>query len=260
MTDGLSVLAVDDERPALTDLVRMLRKLGAVRHVDMADTGSLALRLLNGSERPYDGVFLDVRMPDLSGTDLAKVLARFAAPPSVVFVTAYPDAAVEAFELRAVDYLVKPVSLKRLEEAIARIGELSQVRVHENSAEGARASNGDEAEKPSERDIVPVDGLGGATRLVPRGSILYLQAAGDYVRVVTEDGRFLLRGTLSGIASRWRAFGFARVHRQYVVNLAYVVEVRPRLNGTATLRLVAGDQEIPVARRQIGELRMRLGL
>ena len=259
MTEGLSVLAVDDERPALTDLVRMLRKSDAVRQVDMADTGSVALRLLNADERPYDGIFLDVRMPDLSGTDVAKVLARFAAPPAVVFVTAYPDAAVEAFELRAADYLVKPVSHKRLEEAIARIGELSRVRVHEDSADGAWAPNGEVGEEPSGRDIVPVDGLGGTTRLVPRESILYLQAAGDYVRVVTEDGRYLLRGTLSGIARRWRAFGFARVHRQFVINLAHVVEVRPKLNGTATIRL-AGDHDVPVARREIGELRRRLGL
>jgi len=259
VTEGLSLLAVDDERPALTDLVRMLRKSGAVRQVDMADTGSVALRLLNAEEHPYDGVFLDVRMPDLSGTDVAKVLARFATPPAVVFVTAYPDAAVEAFELRAADYLVKPVSHKRLEEAIARIGELSRVRVHEDSGDGTRGSKGKEDDEPAGRDIVPVEGLGGATRLVPRGSILYLQAAGDYVRVVTEDGRFLLRGTLSGIADRWRDLGFDRVHRQFVVNLAHVVEVRPRLNGTATLRTV-GDHEVPVARREIGELRRRLGL
>jgi DNA-binding LytR/AlgR family response regulator len=258
MTEGLSVLAVDDERPALTDLVRMLRSSEAVREVDMAETGSVALRMLNAAERPYDGVFLDVRMPDLSGTDLAKVLGRFATPPAVVFVTAYPDAAVEAFELRAVDYLVKPVSNKRLEEAIARIGELGRVRVHEDSGADASGRDG-EGNGGAGKDIVPVDGLGGATRLVPRASILYLQAAGDYVRVITEDGRFLLRGTLGGIASRWDAFGFCRVHRQFVVNLAHVVEVRPKLNGTATLRLV-GDHDVPVARREIGELRRRLGL
>jgi two-component system, LytTR family, response regulator LytT len=259
VTEGLAVLAVDDERPALTDLVRMLRQSTAIRQVDMAESGSVALQLLNAADRPYDGVFIDVRMPELSGTDLAKVLTRFATPPAVVFVTAYPDAAVEAFELRAVDYLVKPVSHKRLEEAIARIGELGRVRVHEDSSADAGAADGEAGEGRNGNDIVPVDGLGGATRLVPRGSILYLQAAGDYVRVVTEDGRFLLRGTLSSIAGRWRDFGFLQVHRQFVVNLAHVVEVRPKLNGTATLRLV-GDQDVPVARREIGELRRRLGL
>jgi two-component system response regulator LytT len=260
LTEGLSVLAVDDEHPALTDLVRMLRKSPAVRDVDQAESGSVALRLLNAADRPYDGVFLDVRMPDLSGTDLAKVLTRFATPPAVVFVTAYPDAAVEAFELRAVDYLVKPVGHKRLQEAIARIGELGGVRVHEDAPGGARVSNGGPEEGESgERDIVPVDSLGGATRLVPRGSILYLQAAGDYVRVVAQEGRFLLRGTLNAIAERWQPFGFIRVHRQFVVNLGHVVEVRPKLNGTATLRL-EGDHDVPVARREIGELRKRLGL
>jgi two-component system, LytTR family, response regulator LytT len=261
VTDGLTVLAVDDERPALNDLVRMLQRSGAVRHVDMADCGSVALRLLNSADRPYDGVFLDVRMPDLSGTDLAKVLTRFASPPAVVFVTAYPDAAVEAFELRAVDYLVKPVSHKRLQEAIDRIAELGGVRVHEDVGEGLPGNvNGEGGSGGrAEGDIVPVDATGGATRLVPRHSILYLQAAGDYMRVVTSEGRFLLRGTLSAIAERWQPFGFARVHRQYVVNLSHVVEVRPRLNGTATLRL-EGDHEVPVARREIGDLRRRLGL
>ncbi len=259
MIEGLSLLAVDDERPALTDLTRMLRKSSGVRHVDEADCGSEALRLLNAADRPYEGVFLDVRMPDLSGTDLAKVLGRFASPPAVVFVTAYPDAAVEAFELRAVDYLVKPVGYKRLREAIDRIVELAALRVHEDSDANGLASHGNGGEGTQERDIVPVDGLGGATRLVPRASILYLQAAGDYVRVITKEGRFLLRGTLSGIAERWHDFGFARVHRQFIVNLAHVVEVRPRLNGTATLRLV-DDHDVPVARREIGELRRALGL
>ncbi len=260
MSEGLTVLAVDDERPALTDLVRMLRKSAAIRRVDMADAGSDALRLLNEAERPYDGLFLDVRMPQLSGTDLARVLARFATPPAVVFVTAYPDAAVEAFELRAVDYIVKPVSQKRLEEAIARLGEHGDVEMsEERTGTPVSGYRGSEEGEADEDDIVPLDSARGATRLVRRSSILYLRAAGDYVRVVTGDGRFLFRGTLGGIAERWGAFGFIRVHRQFAVNLRHVVEVRPRLNGTATLRLT-GDHEVPVSRREIAELRRRLGL
>ncbi len=260
MSEGLKVLAVDDERPALADLVRMLRNSPAIHNVDMADAGSDALRLLNETERPYDGLFLDVRMPQLSGTDLARVLARFAAPPAVVFVTAYPDAAVEAFELRAVDYIVKPVSQKRLEEAIERLGENADVEVNEDHGPVPVAVGDDsDADEPDGSDIVPLDSARGATRLVRRSSILYLRAAGDYVRVVTDDGRFLFRGTLGGITERWGAFGFVRVHRQFAVNLRHVVEVRPRLNGTAVLRL-RGDQEVPVSRREIAELRRRLGL
>jgi two-component system, LytTR family, response regulator LytT len=89
---------------------------------------------------------------------------------------------------------------------------------------------------------------------VPRSSILYLQAHGDYVRIVTDDGRFLLRARLADIERRWEPFGFVRVHRGYVANLKRAVEVRPLFNGTAVL--VFGDgSTVPIARRQVAELR-----
>jgi DNA-binding LytR/AlgR family response regulator len=100
---------------------------------------------------------------------------------------------------------------------------------------------------------------GGATRLISRSSVLYVQSHGDFVRVVTEDGRYLLRATLGEIERRWESFGFVRVHRQYVANLHQAVELRPQLRGTA--ELVFGDgQAIPIARRQAHELGRRLGV
>jgi two-component system, LytTR family, response regulator len=246
LSDRLRFLAVDDERPALNDLVRMLRASEAVGRVDAASSGMEALRRLNDSHEDYHALFIDVRMPDLDGLELARTLRRFASPPAIVFVTAYEDAAVEAFELRAIDYLVKPVSRWRLDEAIERIGAVSEVEVHELA--------------PEDDEIVPVDSLAaGTTRLVERSSILYLCASGDYVRVVTGDGRFLMRGSLSDIASRWEPLGFVRVHRQYVVNLRRAVEIRPQLNGTAIL-IFPGGKEVPVARREVAELRRRLRL
>jgi len=103
---ALSVLAVDDERPALADLARLLRGLSQVEEVICAHSGSQALRQL--AERQFDALFLDVRMPDLDGLELASVLDRFANPPAVVFVSAYGDGAVRAFEVHALDYLMKP--------------------------------------------------------------------------------------------------------------------------------------------------------
>ena len=97
----------------------------------------------------------------------------------------------------------------------------------------------------------------GGTRLVPRSSIRYLKARGDYIRIVADDGRFLLRGRISEIERRWAPFGFVRTHRGYVANLRRAVEIRPRLNGTATLVFPDGD-EVPVARRKLGELRRLL--
>jgi DNA-binding LytR/AlgR family response regulator len=227
------VLAVDDERPALDDLARVLRAQPAVDTVDTAESGEEALHAL--TDEAYDAVFLDVRMPGLDGVELARVLRRFASPPALIFVSAYESAAVEAFELRALDYLLKPVSRARVAEALARIVSPPQ----------------------EEADTLAVDVSGGGTRLVRRDDVLYLQSHGDYVRVVTPDGRFLVRGTLGEIERRWEPHGFHRVHRRFLVNLRRAVEVRPQLNGTALLFLADGA-ELPIARREVAELRRRL--
>jgi two-component system, LytTR family, response regulator LytT len=222
------VLAVDDERPALDDLARELRAAGAA--VETASSGEDALHALSNAH--FDAVFLDVRMPGLDGVELARVLRRFASPPALIFVSAYESAAVEAFELRALDYLLKPVSRGRLEEALGRV-----------------------VQRPP--DMLAVDVPGGGTRLVQRADIHYLQAHGDYVRVVCTDGRFLVRATLGEFERRWETHDFHRVHRQYVVNLRRAVELRPQLNGTAVL-VVADGVELPIARREVAELRRRL--
>src|SRR5215813_8742351 len=115
---GAAALVVDDEAPALDELSYLLRSMPAVSVVDVAISSSDALRCLQ--ERPYDIVFLDIRMPSLNGIELANVLRRFATPPAVVFVTAYEEYAVSAFDIGACDYLLKPVSAARLRTALGR--------------------------------------------------------------------------------------------------------------------------------------------
>jgi two-component system response regulator LytT len=234
---SLDVLVVDDEAPALGDLSRLLRSLPDIGEVFTAASAEEALRAL--AERPVEAVFLDVRMPGIDGLELARVLRRFEAPPSVVFVSAYETGAVGAFELKALDYLMKPVSSRRLAEAVDRVRDARGV-----------------ARQPA-ADVVPLPTLRGGTRLVPRESILFLQADGDYVRVICDKERFLVRGRVSDLGRRWREHGFVQVHRGYVANLRRAVEVRPRMNGTAVLAFGDG-REIPVARRKVAELRREL--
>jgi len=247
MSEALTLLAVDDERPALEDLVRMLRASPLVGRVEGVASAAEALVALGQGGAAYDALFLDVRMPGLDGLELTRVLRRFERPPAVVFVSAFDDAAVDAFELAALDYLVKPVSRARLDEAIDRV----------RRSAGAGPPVGGEG---LDADVLPVDLLrGGGTRLLARSSILYLQAHGDYVRVASDEGRFLLRARMADLEARWSRHGFARVHRGYLVNLRRAVEVRPRLNGTAVLVMEDGA-EVPIARRQVGELRRRLAV
>jgi DNA-binding LytR/AlgR family response regulator len=241
--NGLRILAVDDEQAQLDDLARLLRRSPLVEEVECAGEGREALGRL--AENPYHAVFLDVRMPDLDGLELARVLRRFAAPPQLVFVSAYDSSAVDAFELKALDYLRKPVASRRLAEALERVAAV----VEGPSGAGEPAPDGEVVAVSSARS--------GTTRLLARRQVNYVQAQGDFVRLCTADGRFLLRNTLAEVERRWAPHGFVRVHRQYLVNLAAATEIRPLLGGGA--ELVLGDGSVvPIARRHLAELRQRL--
>jgi two-component system response regulator LytT len=251
-SDRLTILAVDDERTQVEDLARLLRSFPSVEDVECASDGRDAL--LKASAERYDAIFLDVRMPEIDGLELGRVLRRFASPPQLVFVSAYDNAAVDAFELRALDYLRKPVSRRRVQEALERV--LAAVDAADTGGAGQAQSHQPHA--ATDGDMIAVAGArGGTTRLISRGSVLYVQSYGDFVRVVTDEGRYLLRATLAEVERRWEPFGFVRVHRQYAANMHRAVELRPLLRGTAELAFGDG-QTIPIARRQVKELARRL--
>jgi DNA-binding LytR/AlgR family response regulator len=259
MRVGLRILAVDDEPRALADLERLLRAIPEVAGVECAQAGAEALRRAAASH--FDAVFLDVRIPDLDGLELARVLKRFAAPPELVFVSAHDDAAVEAFELRALDYLRKPVARARLGEAVGRVARARAERT--GDAPGHRGAGEEPGLLPDperSHDVVAALALhGGATRLLERAEIQYVSSYGDFVHVATAGTRYLLRRTLSEVERRWAPYGFVRVHRQFVANLHQAVELRPQVGGTAELTFPDGTT-VPVARRHVAELARRLGV
>lgn len=234
---SLRVLVIDDERPALDELAWLLRQDARVAEVLTCDSATSALRLLQ--ERDVDAVFLDVQMPGLSGLELAQVLARFRTPPPVVFVTAHEEHAVEAFELRAIDYVLKPVRGERLAEAVRRVLE----------GAGRPAESGDEQ--------IPVE-RGGVTRFVNRSDITHVEAQGDYARLHTADGSHLLRAPLTSLEEAWGPAGFVRIHRSLLVALAHVSEVRME-GGRCTVVVGgsgrSGGAELGVSRRHTRELR-----
>jgi DNA-binding LytR/AlgR family response regulator len=235
----LTVLIVDDEEPALDDLEQLLHEQLGLRRIDRAGDATAALRLLR--DGGYDAAFLDIRMPGLDGMELARLLRQFAEPPAIVFVTAFEEYAVEAFEVRAVDYLLKPVSADRLAEALASV----------------RQHCFDERPGSDEDDLatVPVE-LGGRTLLVNRDDVCWVEANGDYVRLHTVRGQHhLVRLPLSLLAERWARAGFVRVHRGHLVALRHISEIRSQ--GSGYLVRVAG-RDLPVSRRHSRELRERL--
>lgn len=248
MSSGLTVLAVDDEAPALDELAYLLGRHPDVGDVHTASDATSALRELN--QQAFDAVFLDINMPGLSGIELAGVLANYANRPAVVFVTAHEDKAVAAFDVGAVDYLLKPIRQNRLDEAVRRVASAAPKAV---AAEPAQ---------PEDRDwnVVPAE-LGGITHLVPRDSIGWVEAEGDYARLHSATGAHLVRIPLSTLETRWRDHGFQRIHRSYLVSLRQVTGLRTA-DGAVLVRLRANGTspavELPVSRRQARELRDRL--
>lgn len=241
------MLAVDDEAPALDELAYLLGRHPCVAEVHRAGDATSALRELN--VRTIDAVFLDINMPGLSGIELAGVLANYAQPPAIVFVTAHDDKAVAAFDVGAVDYLLKPIREGRLDEAVRRAAAA-------RSAAPAAESVGEEPDS----GVVPAE-LGGVTHLVPRDSIGWIEAEGDYARLHSVSGSHLVRIPLSTLETRWRDHGFQRVHRSYLVALRLVTGLRTA-DGAVLVRLRANGAspavELPVSRRQARELRDRL--
>lgn len=238
---GLRVLAVDDEPPALDELAYLLRADDRIREVVTASDALSALRVLEDDR--LDGVFLDLRMPGLTGLELARVLGRFAEPPPVVFVTAYEGAAVEAFSLRAVDYLLKPVRKERLAEAVGRV---VNARVTVEAA-------------PADPGTIAVE-LGGVTRFLQVSDVLYVEAQGDYARLHTATGSSLVRVPLAALEERWAAAGFVRVHRSYLVATSAISELRVEPAGGHSVRLGTGPSAVllPVSRRHSRDLKDRL--
>lgn len=234
MNTPLRALVIDDEEPARAELEFLLADDPRVGEVDQAASAGQALRILG--ERSVDVVFCDIKMPGLDGVELARVVGRFADPPRIVFVTAYDDRAVDAFELGAIDYLLKPVRAERLDAAVRRVVSAA-------------------AEQPVDEDETIAVDLAGVTRFVRRSQIRWVEAQGDYARLHTDSGSHLLRSTLAELESRWTDAGFVRIHRSTLVSLAHIEEVRA-VDGRYVVRV--GPDELQVSRRHARDLRERL--
>ncbi|WP_079404359.1 LytR/AlgR family response regulator transcription factor [Streptomyces sp. 3211] len=266
----LRVLAVDDEKPLLEELLYLLRSDPRVRSAEGASDATEALRRVTralesgpGGADGIDVVFLDINMAGLTGLDIARLLAGFARPPLIVFVTAHEGFAVQAFDLKAVDYVLKPVRPERLAEAVRRACE--QLGRSEEAAAAPAASEVPVAgaavapRRPvtevtvADRasDQIAVE-LGGVTRFVAIADISYVEAQGDYARLHTDEGSHLVRIPVSTLEERWAARGFVRIHRRHLVALARIDELRLEA-GTTSVRV--GAAELQVSRRHARELR-----
>ncbi len=235
----LKALVVDDEAPARSELRFLLGEVGSVEVVGEAGNAAEALQLIKAI--PYDVIFLDIQMPGLTGVQLAEALSAHPRPPAIIFVTAHSEHAVKAFEVHATDYLVKPVEVERLKDAVSRLTPVAE-------------------QAPARVDRILVE-KAGKKLLIAVEDILYIMARDDYSYLHTQGERYLSTMSLASLETKLEHAGFFRIHRRYLVNLSCVKEVVPMYGGTLLLTLTdEGKTQIPVSRRRVPALKKVLGV
>ncbi|NNC47680.1 MAG: response regulator transcription factor [Sphingomonas sp.] len=252
----LRTILVDDEKLAIQGLQLRLEAHDDIEVVATAANGREAIRQIK-THKP-DLVFLDIQMPGFDGFSVISGLMDVE-PPLIVFVTAYSEHAVKAFEAKAVDYLVKPVDENRLAETLERVRErLVEKRsadtaekykeaLTEVAPEQAQQIEGDES-MSSERyeSVINIRDQGQIFR-VDVADIERIEAAGDYMVIQTGDNTLILRETMKDLEKRLDPRNFQRVHRSTIVNLEQVKQVKPHTNGECFLILGSGA-EVKVSR------------
>ena len=236
----LKAMIVDDEAPARSELRFLLDEVGKTEVV--AEAASVREAIEKLKEYPCDVLFLDINMPEATGLQFADALQHLKFPPAVVFVTAYSEFALDAFEVKAIDYLVKPVETDRLRQAIARVRE--HVLLHAKAQKSERIP----VEKAGKKILISID------------QIIFVMARDDYAYLQTETDRYFSTVSLAQLEKRLEGHGFFRVHRGYLVNLQMVQEVESVAGGTLLLTMVNSTEKIPVSRRRVSALKKALGL
>jgi DNA-binding LytR/AlgR family response regulator len=238
---ALVVAARAEDRDVLAGLLSRSPVVGAAHcAADVAE----AMRLLHEAEANV--VFVDIALPGLDGIVLAKVLGRFARPPAVVFVADGPDGAVEAFDVGAVDYLLRPVGADRLAESLRRVGA--------RWVPGMGTYGGSSAGVAEGRSLVAAEVMCPAADAAAP-SVRWVEMYRDYVRVHTDRGSQLLKISLAKLVDAWAPNGMVRIHRSYAVHIGAVSELR---KAGANYTVVVDGHELPIsrrcARRVVGQL------
>ena len=260
----MRILIADDEQPARNELCFQLEQLDDIEVVDQAADGPQTVSLAEALAP--DVVLLDIQMPGLTGFEVARQLLERGVPSHVVFVTAFDQYAIEAFEVSAVDYLLKPVEPARLAQMIQRVRRL--VAGQRGATDGPRARNEElerivqyVAERQSRRDRLAIK-VGERFLLVQAEEIVYASLADEVITIVTGSvsGTSNYR-TLDELHSHLDSAVFWRVHRSHLVNINKIKEIVPWFSRNYILRMKDGKgTEIPVSRMQTKRLREYLSL
>lgn len=241
----LKTLIIDDEYSAREELRHYLKKYDILEVIGEAGNAIEAIHLI--TELNSNLLFLDISLPGGSAFSVIEKIQHMPQKPWIIFVTAHDNFAADAFEVDAIDYIMKPIDPLRLKKALQKVFKLVNFEEKEN--------------KPTIKvGLIPVD-IKEKTILIPEKDIVFFEAQDDYTYVKTLTNKYLTGFTLRELEARVSKEQFMRCHRSYLLNLARVIEVSSQANGT--LLLTVNDEvssKVPVSRAQTKKVRQLLGM
>lgn len=243
----IKAIIIDDERLARRELKSLLKKHDDIDIVDEAGNADEALEKIQ--ELNPDLLFLDIQMPEKTGFDLLEMLPTV---PKVIFTTAYDEFALQAFEINALDYLLKPIEPKRLEHALNKLREQVEKEAVQTEVEQTKTKKKILGEQVFVKD-------GDKCWFVNLKDIRLLESDGNYVKVYFDNYRPLIHRSLNALDEKLDDRMFFRASRKYIINLTWIDKIEPWFNGGLMVTLKGGER-VEISRRQAAKFKERLSL
>lgn len=252
----IRVILVDDEKPLLDELEYMLKKYDDIEISAMFTDPEDALENIK-CIKP-DAVFLDIDMPIISGLNLAHEISHMDKVISVVFITAFNSFAVQAFEVNAVDYVMKPIKKDRLDLTIEKLHTLMEKEPLKNDSISPKISSSDSHSMLGSEKVIVFDG--DVYNVIASEDILYIEVEMKDTIIATKQGSYKTKKSLDFWEAKLKDHGFFRCHRSFMVNLKHIVKVCPMFNNNYVIKLQKSSCDIPVSKSHIAELKKILNM
>lgn len=250
----MKIVVIDDEPLARSIVLEYLQEHKDLEVVAECNDGFQGVKAIN-QHRP-DLIFLDIQMPKINGFEMLELLD---ATPAVIFTTAFDEYAIKAFETTAIDYLLKPFSKERFDQALEKWKAKHATTVTNVSSEKniqALLENG--AKQPDEKNRIVVKN-GSDIRIVPVNEVVYIEAYDDYVKIFTKDTYYLKKKTMSYYEEVLDPSHFFRTHRSFIINLQQLTRIEP-LEKNTYVALLKNGKKIPLSRTGYSKLKETLGV
>lgn len=243
----MTCILIDDEPLSREIIKRYLKNFPGLNVVEECNDGFEGVKAIH--QHQPDLVFLDIQMPKINGFEMLELVSPM---PSVIFITAFDEFALKAFEANAIDYLLKPVAEDRFTKAVQKFLDKKMIQPQTSALLDEMAQTSSQ----SNRIVVKT---GNKVKIIPVHEIQYLEADDDFVKIVTADGSYLKNKTMTFYEKTLDAQQFVRVHRSYILHINQITKIEPYQKETH-LAILRGGQQIPVSKTGHAKLRSILGI